>query len=280
MWSFCIWQWKNHCHTTYAVVSWIEDIKQTWKVSSQQCEYGRDLSEAGSMFGIRHQWDYTRSPALNLHQISEDKIAENLTWREKTCTHVHAQTMTRQIEGHLNWLYSCLLCPQGHSHRHEETLNASYKLEQIQKHSCCPLYHQSSNKCQPCLCMSAIIVKDNEKYWWLTWFSPCPEHSASLYHHTWTYIKRHYILFTFKESTVDAVMKDWVVGWKRRKSRVERKRKRSNHVKRGILDVQYMPCSRILLKLSLRHVVYVWVCLRLYVHVLHLKHKEVAQLQD
>lgn len=26
-------------------------------------------------------------------------------------------------------------------------------------------YHQSSNKCHPCLWMSAIILQDNEQYW-------------------------------------------------------------------------------------------------------------------
>lgn len=52
-------------------------------------------------------------------------------------------------------------------------------------------YHRSSNKCHPCLWMSANIVEDNEQYWWLTWFPLCPEHSASQDQHTWTYMKRH-----------------------------------------------------------------------------------------
>lgn len=218
MQSFCIQWWEYQlarnicCSVLPMLMPWIEDMKQTWEVSSQQCECGRDLSQASSVFGIGHQWDSTRSPALNPHQISKDKITENLAWRGRGtymyicmhagtyCRHILTQTSTRQIKGHAltRAPYSCIyctVCPQGGNHRCKETLNRSYKLQRKQRHSCCcslTIIRVAINVIHVCGCLPLYCRIMSSIGDWPD-FPPCPERSQPLrtttHEHTWKDIK-------------------------------------------------------------------------------------------
>lgn len=138
-------------------------MKQTWEVSSQRCECG-DLSRGSSVFGSEHS---KGAPTLNPHQISEGELAENRKagrgGRTFTCPR---GTDSRDALARL--LFSSYL-PYVHK---DAAINAkSHLIDHTgfnrHKDTAAVLsnYHPSSNKCQPCLWMSAIIVQDNEQYW-------------------------------------------------------------------------------------------------------------------
>lgn len=135
--------------------------------------------------------------------ISSGRITVYLAWRGRhTCTVTSTHINAERMKGHIvntNHTYSnqrlptdtystaeCVVHPQGHRHRSEPIIihNVSFNRDCFASN-----YHYIS-KCCWCLWMSAITEQDNEQDWQLTWFLPCPEHSASQYYNTLAYIKK------------------------------------------------------------------------------------------